>query len=107
MEVLPVTHKTVSLWLGYLLIFFFFFFLPTTFRVVPPGFRLWQPVTGAFAEAGVVPLLVSLFCLFTFGTLLEPLWGAAEWARFVLLVTALAGLASAFAYVVGWVGVYC
>lgn len=59
-----------------------------------PDFRLWQPLTSIFLHGGIVHLALNMFVLWSFGRILEQVWGASRFLLFFLLCGIGAGLIS-------------
>lgn len=62
-------------------------------------FYPWVYFTATFAEQNVITLLIAAATILYGGKYLERAWGSREFARFLLLVTVLPNLFTAFVYV--------
>ncbi|CAH3170527.1 unnamed protein product [Porites lobata] len=71
--------------------------------IIPPHFRVWTLITGGFTEYRIWNVLIDIAVLVLCGQLLEPLWGALEFLKFVLILdvgtSLLASAVCVFAYV--------
>ena len=67
------------------------FFALVCRKTVP---RVWNVLTCSFWEQSLPALCVSVACLATLSRVLEPLWGTAEFMRFVLATAASVGCAT-------------
>lgn len=47
-----------------------------------PYFRVWQPVTYMFMHGGFTHLLFNMFALYSFGIVLEQVWGSKRFLQF-------------------------
>lgn len=47
-----------------------------------PNFKLWQPVTHMFMHGGIMHILFNMFALYSFGSLLEQMWGGKKFLFF-------------------------
>lgn len=47
-----------------------------------PNFYFWQPITHMFMHGGIMHLFFNMFALFSFGILLERMWGAKKFLFF-------------------------
>lgn len=59
-----------------------------------PNFRIWQIITHMFMHGGVMHILFNMFALYSFGSVLEQIWGGKKFILFYILC----GLGSAFLY---------
>jgi membrane associated rhomboid family serine protease len=70
----------------------------TLWRVMPlylpenEHFRMWQYVSSMFTHSGLSHLFMNMFGLFSFGSLLERIWGAKRFVIFYFAVGIGAGL---------------
>lgn len=47
-----------------------------------PQFKFWQPITHMFMHGDIMHIFFNMFALFSFGTLLERMWGAKKFLFF-------------------------
>lgn len=47
-----------------------------------PDFKFWQPLTHMFMHGGILHLFFNMFALFSFGSLLEHVWGGKKFLFF-------------------------
>ncbi|WLD24554.1 rhomboid family intramembrane serine protease [Flavobacterium dauae] len=77
-----------------------YFFVPVLNVYFPlyyfenPNFKIWQPITHMFMHGGVMHILFNMFALYSFGSVLEQIWGGKKFILFYVLC----GLGSAFLY---------
>lgn len=57
-----------------------------------PAFQLWQPITHMFMHGSVSHILFNMFALYSFGSVLEQIWGGKKFFIFYILC----GLGAAF-----------
>ena len=57
-----------------------------------PYFRVWQLVTHMFMHGGFLHLLFNMFCLWSFGTILERDWGPKRFFQFYMVCGLMAGV---------------
>lgn len=101
----PVTRGTLALTAaGYLLTVFTRLTVDLTaspYRIVS-ALELWRLLTYPLVVFGVVNVLFGLLLFWTFGTELEPQWGSAGYAAFLVVTTIVAGaLGVGAAYLLG------
>ena len=58
-----------------------------------PLFKFWQPLTYMFMHGGIMHILFNMFALWTFGSVLENIWGAKRFLIFYIVC----GLGAGFA----------
>ena len=63
-------------------------------------FYPWVYITATFAEQNILTLLVSSATILLGGKYLERAWGSREFGKFVLVVTLIPNVVSAFLYVI-------
>lgn len=49
-----------------------------------PDFKIWQPITHMFMHGGFMHLFFNMFALYSFGTMLEQLWGPKKFLFFYI-----------------------
>ncbi|KAK3732842.1 hypothetical protein QZH41_012358, partial [Actinostola sp. cb2023] len=54
--------------------------------LIPPNFRIWSLVTGGFLEYRIWNVAIDISVLVLCGKVIEPLWGALEFLKFVLIL---------------------
>lgn len=59
-----------------------------------PNFKIWQIITHMFMHGGLMHILFNMFALYSFGSILENIWGSKKFILFYILC----GLGSAFLY---------
>ncbi len=59
-----------------------------------PAFQFWQPITHMFMHGGIMHILFNMFALFSFGSVLEQIWGGKKFIIFYILC----GLGAAVLY---------
>jgi membrane associated rhomboid family serine protease len=47
-----------------------------------PAFKIWQPVTHMFMHGGIMHIFFNMFALYSFGSLLESIWGSRKFLFF-------------------------
>lgn len=50
-----------------------------------PAFQLWQPITHMFMHGGFSHILFNMFALYSFGSVLEQIWGGKKFILFYIL----------------------
>lgn len=50
-----------------------------------PMFKIWQPITHMFMHGGIMHILFNMFALFSFGSVLEQIWGGKKFFIFYVL----------------------
>lgn len=50
-----------------------------------PNFKLWQPLTHMFMHGGIMHIFFNMFALYSFGSVLEQIWGAKKFFWFYIL----------------------
>src|SRR5690554_2465175 len=50
-----------------------------------PNFRIWQVITHMFMHGGVMHILFNMFALYSFGSVLEQIWGGKKFFLFYIL----------------------
>jgi len=70
----------------------------STLALVPnstigPKMNIWNLITFSLVEQGFLQLTFSVVCIAAVGRIAEPLWGTAEFAKFLLIVNLIAGVA--------------
>ena len=87
----PVTRATLVLtvagYLGSLLLAETIPWLAAVPERVWPGLELWRLLTYPLVNVGIVSILFGLLILWSFGSELEPEWGSAGYALFLVLAT--------------------
>src|SRR5690606_1192387 len=67
------------------------FFMPILNNYFPlyffenPNFKIWQPITHMFMHGGITHILFNMFALFSFGSVLEQIWGGKKFILFYVL----------------------
>jgi rhomboid family protein len=56
------------------------------------GLRIWQPFTYLFLHADLMHIIVNMFVLWMFGSILEPVWGARRFLNYFFICGIGAGL---------------
>lgn len=59
-----------------------------------PSFEFWQPITHMFMHGGFSHILFNMFALYSFGSVLEQIWGGKKFILFYILC----GLGAAVLY---------
>lgn len=54
--------------------------------IIPPHFRIWTLITGCFTEYRIWNVFLDVGVFVLCGQLLEPLWGALEFLKFVFIL---------------------
>ncbi|KXJ20253.1 transmembrane protein 115 [Exaiptasia diaphana] len=54
--------------------------------LIPPNFRIWSLITGGFLEYRIWNVVIDIIILVLCGKVIEPLWGALEFLKFVLIL---------------------
>merc|ERR1712046_126890 len=54
--------------------------------------RVWNVLTYCLIEQGLLQLVTSMACVAMVGRVAEPLWGTAEFAKFLLVVNLCTGI---------------
>lgn len=49
-----------------------------------PFFQFWQPITHMFMHGNIMHIFFNMFALYSFGTLLEQMWGAKKFLFFYI-----------------------
>lgn len=49
-----------------------------------PDFKFWQPITHMFMHGGIAHLLFNMFALYSFGVVLEQMWGTGKFLFFYI-----------------------
>lgn len=49
-----------------------------------PNFQFWQPLTHMFMHGGLMHILFNMFALYSFGVVLEQMWGAKKFLFFYI-----------------------
>lgn len=55
------------------------------FPITDPNFKIYQVITHMFAHGSVMHILFNMFALFTFGRILENVWGPKRFLNFYLI----------------------
>lgn len=50
-----------------------------------PNFKIWQPITHMFMHGGFSHILFNMFALYSFGSVLEQIWGGKKFILFYIL----------------------
>ena len=50
-----------------------------------PSFQIWQPITHMFMHGGFSHILFNMFALYSFGSVLEQMWGGKKFIIFYIL----------------------
>ncbi len=50
-----------------------------------PAFQFWQPITHMFMHGGFSHILFNMFALYSFGSVLEQIWGGKKFILFYIL----------------------
>lgn len=50
-----------------------------------PAFQFWQPITHMFMHGGIPHILFNMFALYSFGSVLEQIWGGKKFVLFYIL----------------------
>jgi len=50
-----------------------------------PAFQLWQPITHMFMHGSIPHILFNMFALYSFGSVLEQIWGGKKFILFYIL----------------------
>ena len=50
-----------------------------------PSFEFWQPITHMFMHGGLSHILFNMFALYSFGSVLEQIWGGKKFILFYIL----------------------
>jgi len=67
------------------------FFMPILKDYLPmyyfenPGFQFWQPITRMFMHMDFTHILFNMFALYSFGSVLEQIWGGKKFLLFYIL----------------------
>ncbi len=67
------------------------FFVPVLKDYLPlyyfenPAFQIWQPITHMFMHGDVMHILFNMFALYSFGSILEQIWGGKKFLIFYIL----------------------
>jgi membrane associated rhomboid family serine protease len=75
-------------------------FVPAAFNIFSlsffenQNFKVWQPITYIFVNVGFLQLFFSLFALYSFGSMMESIWGTKKFLFFYISC----GLGAAFIY---------
>ena len=68
-----------------------YFFVPVLnvyfplFYIENPNFKIWQPITHMFMHGGFSHILFNMFALYSFGSVLEQIWGGKKFILFYIL----------------------
>ncbi|MEG1377542.1 MAG: rhomboid family intramembrane serine protease, partial [Myroides sp.] len=68
-----------------------YFFVPVLNGYFPlyyienPNFKIWQPITHMFMHGGFSHILFNMFALYSFGSVLEQIWGGKKFILFYIL----------------------
>ena len=77
-----------------------YFFVPILnvyfplYYIENPNFKIWQPITHMFMHGGIMHILFNMFALYSFGSVLEQIWGGKKFVLFYVLC----GLGAAVLY---------
>ncbi|KAA5535930.1 rhomboid family intramembrane serine protease [Paenimyroides baculatum] len=67
------------------------FFMPILKDYLPlyyfenPAFQFWQPITHMFMHGSIPHILFNMFALYSFGSVLEQIWGGKKFVLFYIL----------------------
>ena len=50
-----------------------------------PSFKFWQPITHMFMHGSIPHILFNMFALYSFGSVLEQMWGGKKFVLFYIL----------------------
>eukprot|EP01112_Ceratiomyxa_fruticulosa_P008738 TRINITY_DN2261_c0_g3_i1.p1 TRINITY_DN2261_c0_g3~~TRINITY_DN2261_c0_g3_i1.p1 ORF type:complete len:334 (-),score=61.68 TRINITY_DN2261_c0_g3_i1:60-1061(-) len=94
---IPRLSKLISLALLLLYLASFFSNADSVFALnpgltIPPSFRVWNLVTSGFYNNSLISCAMNIVLLLLFGKYLEPIWGSAEFLRFILIVNSIIGV---------------
>jgi len=68
-----------------------YFFVPILnvyfplYYIENPNFKIWQPITHMFMHGGFSHILFNMFALYSFGSVLEQIWGGKKFILFYIL----------------------
>ncbi len=68
-----------------------YFFVPILnvyfplYYIENPNFKIWQPITHMFMHVGFSHILFNMFALYSFGSVLEQIWGGKKFILFYIL----------------------
>jgi len=74
--------------------------------IIPPHFRVWTLITGGFTEYRIWNVLIDIGVLVLCGQLLEPLWGALEFLKFVLILDVGTSLITSAVCVIAYIATF-
>lgn len=86
-----ITEVVKQLLIVNVILFIGTYFVPALMDYLPmyyfenPGFQLWQPLTHMFMHANVWHILFNMFALYSFGSVLEQMWGGKKFLLFYIL----------------------
>ncbi|XP_074628880.1 transmembrane protein 115-like [Acropora palmata] len=74
--------------------------------IIPPHFRIWTLVTGCFTEYRIWNVVLDIGVFVLCGQLLEPLWGALEFLKFVFILDVGTSLLTSAVCVIAYVATF-
>lgn len=86
-----ITEVVKQLLIVNVILFIGTYFVPALMDYLPmyyfenPGFQLWQPLTHMFMHANIWHILFNMFALYSFGSVLEQIWGGKKFLLFYIL----------------------
>lgn len=87
-EITPVVKQllivNVILFVGSLLVPVLNVYFPL-YYFENPNFQIWQPITHMFMHGGFSHILFNMFALYSFGSVLEQMWGGKKFFLFYIL----------------------
>jgi len=86
-----ITEVVKRLLIVNVILFIGTYFVPALMDYLPmyyfenPSFQFWQPLTHMFMHANVWHILFNMFALYSFGSVLEQIWGGKRFFVFYIL----------------------